>query len=121
MMVKHGPRGNSDGADILRGVAILLVVGYHLANITMPWSGWTRNFGTASGVGLLASYLLSLGWVGVPLFFVLSGFCIELSTLRAGNLKRASFFWRRFWRIYPTYLVSLMIFTMVARVDVSSP
>ena len=50
----------------------------------------------------------------VPLFFLISGFCIHLSQLKQ-NEKRNSiklnlldYFSRRFWRIYPAYLIILL-------------
>jgi len=50
-------------------------------------------------------------WVavsGVPLFFVISGFCIHLGQVRhGGNFQFAAFWRRRLWRLYPTYFVVL--------------
>lgn len=58
---------------------------------------------------------LSLGSLGVTLFFVLSGYCIH----RAGAKKLAkdsnaslalkSYFVRRLWRIYPVYVAALLV------------
>jgi peptidoglycan/LPS O-acetylase OafA/YrhL len=51
------------------------------------------------------------GWIGVQLFLAISGFLIHLGFLsRNGSLKLISFYSRRFWRIYPTYLIFLLIF-----------
>ena len=53
----------------------------------------------------------------MPLFFVISGFCIHLPYARAlaaadpettaPDWKR--FFARRFWRLYPPYLAALVV------------
>ena len=47
----------------------------------------------------------------VPLFFLISGFCIHLSQLKqidksnSNKLHLLQYFTRRFWRIYPSYLI----------------
>lgn len=87
--------------DGLRGVAILLVFGYHLA----LFGGWAP--GTAVDRALAG--LLLHGWIGVDLFFVLSGFLITGILLdtrgRPGWLKR--FYLRRILRIVPPYYAAL--------------
>src|SRR5580698_10110157 len=72
-----------EGADVLRGVAILAVFVYHATLRAWPWNGWWRDFHHVPGATTRASYRLSFGWAGVALFFVLSGFCIHVSFLRA--------------------------------------
>lgn len=59
------------GLDILRLVAALLVAAYHL--------GWKRQADDPSFV-LAWSPAFSAGWVGVEIFFVLSGFVIAYSS-----------------------------------------
>ena len=118
------PRTHSSGADVLRGVAILLVLVYHAVGAGtshgyyVPWSGNTRDFSVMPLRQLLWYYPASLGWAGVALFFVLSGFCIHFSILRAGRFDAGRFFWRRFWRIYPAYLAALLVFLAVDRTPI---
>jgi peptidoglycan/LPS O-acetylase OafA/YrhL len=58
---------------------------------------------------------LGFGYLGVPLFFVVSGFCIHLPQARsraAGSAAQPDwgrFFRRRLWRLYPPYLCSLAL------------
>jgi peptidoglycan/LPS O-acetylase OafA/YrhL len=98
--------------DCLRGLAILAVFGFHslgasygYVKLTMlgnwpDWGSTTRSF--------YLFYPLTLGWVGVQLFFIVSGFSIHHSTLsRPDRSSAGAFVWRRFWRIVPTYLVVL--------------
>jgi peptidoglycan/LPS O-acetylase OafA/YrhL len=56
------------------------------------------------------------GWSGVALFFVLSGFCIHYQTLTQRSPFRArTFFWRRFTRLYPAYLTTLLLVAALNR------
>ena len=102
------------GADVLRGVAILLVVSFHAFGAVWyyypTWLGWLRDFSTLPNRWYMWLYPMTLGWAGVPLFFVISGFCIHYSYLRSSNFAVGEFFWRRFWRIYPAYIVALIAF-----------
>jgi len=78
--------------DGLRAVAALLVVGYHAALTTWP---------------------LDVGWAGVPIFFVLSGYLITRISLADEAGRGFSFrsFWiRRVTRILPLYLLAVAAF-----------
>ncbi len=112
------------GADILRGVAILMVVVFHAFAAAygelFPWIGSFRDFQSPSSQQQLWFYPVSFGWAGVPIFFVLSGFCIHLSFLHRGKLDIPIFFWRRFWRIYPAYFISLSLFTFLTHLNIFS-
>ena len=85
--------------DGLRGLAVVLVVLSH------SWSASTFNFWP------------HIGWSGVELFFVLSGFLITsilLDAKGAANYFR-TFYARRILRIFPLYYVVIGVgFAMVA-------
>lgn len=56
--------------------------------------------------------ILSSGYVGVSLFFVLSGFILAYNYVDGNGAfrgTRRSFWWARFARIYPVYLVGLVL------------
>jgi peptidoglycan/LPS O-acetylase OafA/YrhL len=94
------PVGRLGAVDALRGVAVALVVLHHLP------------LGSLAGLPALRPVveLQRLGFVGVSLFLVLSGFSIHLRYAgRAEPLALGAFLWRRVRRIYPTYYAGLVI------------
>lgn len=81
--------------DAFRGLAILLVVGYHSFRrwpLLMPY-----------GAEYAEVPLFRFGWLGVPLFFLISGFVI-LMTLEACD-SVGGFLYRRWLRLFPAMLV----------------
>ena len=52
--------------DGLRGIAILLVVSFHYLN--------NQLYGTSNRIGSMFEKATQFGWLGVDLFFILSGF-----------------------------------------------
>lgn len=96
--------------DGLRGIAILLVL-FHMFSLLEPQAG------VASYVYAKASYV---GWIGVQLFFVLSGFLITgiLLDSQAAPNYYAAFFARRTLRIFPLYFAVLAIaFVLLPALD----
>lgn len=84
--------------DGLRGIAILLVIAYHYLE---PLH---RN---AKGSLYYTLAPARMGWIGVELFFVLSGYLIGsiLMTTRESPTFFRTFYIRRFCRILPLYLL----------------
>ena len=89
------------GLDTLRALAIVLVMLFHLAGTLPPCFGAVAQF----------------GWVGVDIFFVLSGFLIGSQLLRpyaAGRRPRLwAFYQRRLYRILPAYFCVLALYFLV--------
>ena len=85
--------------DGVRGLAIILVLAFHAS-----YPFW-RNRPDLEDA-------LKLGWVGVDLFFVLSGFLITRILLNTLSRPRyfSTFYARRALRIFPLYYVFLAIF-----------
>lgn len=91
--------------DAWRGIACLMIVVFHQTTLLTRW-GQDQTFmataGLATKIFLGVAALMNLG---VPMFFVISGYCVTASAdnLRGegGDLK--TFFWRRFHRIFPPY------------------
>lgn len=94
----HAP-AHLPALDGLRGVAILLVLAVHLLQVDGP----------VTIAGRVFRNVFSAGWVGVDLFFVLSGFLITgilVSTLGRPHYFRR-FYVRRTLRIFPLYYATL--------------
>ena len=87
--------------DGLRGVAILLVVLCHYG---------ASYLSAATPTGRVWHAVVYSGWVGVDLFFVLSGFLITRILLRERGRPNyfRSFYARRTLRIFPLYYVVLV-------------
>lgn len=88
--------------DGLRGLAVLLVLWYHVWEISWlspPYS---------------LAFLPATGFVGVTLFFFLSGFVISYPFFRARESGKPQpswrhFAWRRFIKIVPSYVLSIAV------------
>src|SRR5690348_18343433 len=94
-------RERQPGLDLLRALAIIVVVAYHAALFGFKLPGRIDRF----------------GWIGVDLFFVLSGYLIGgqlLASLgRDQRVKLGRFFTRRALRIMPAYFAVLAIYFLL--------
>ncbi len=113
----------NQGLDILRGIAILLVLINHVEPSVLP--GLPALNGA---VGAVYWRLRSIGWSGVDMFFVLSGFLISgllfKEIERTGSLALGRFWGRRAFKIIPSYAVLLAVLAWTgatAWLDTSSP
>lgn len=91
----HLNRSHYPALDGLRGLASLLVVIYHL-------------------FGFINHYFF-FGWLGLDIFFVLSGFLITnilLTSIGTEHYLR-SFYVRRILRVFPLYYLGLILFLVV--------
>ncbi len=86
--------------DGVRGLAILLVLAHQLVVDGGPDNRWWR----------MVLVPMEAGWIGVQLFFVLSGFLITriLVTTRSSENYWQSFYMRRSLRIFPLYYLLLI-------------
>jgi len=80
--------------DILRFLAAGWVALMHFNQPVPAINNWYRNF-------------VSLGYLGVPVFFVISGYCVYLAAEHSKGAK--DFIIRRFFRIFPPYWFSILI------------
>ena len=93
----------------LRGVAALWVLGHHI-------SYFGKSFALPKDIPIL-----SVGWVGVDVFFALSGFILMLvhgDEFRTISLPRVIDFLRlRFFRVYPLATVVLLAIVVLVAFD----
>lgn len=110
------PEGRLQSIDALRGVAALGVVLYHA--VMQTTNSVPGNF--FRWPVKLVQFASSFGYIGVFLFFVISGFCIHLQWAKSranGQQPAIQFgaFWRRrFRRLYPPYLIAFALFLLMA-------
>jgi len=107
-----------DRIDILRALAIILVFLHHAQICLFP--GYEVSTFTLDGTravldarsALLNFSPAAFGYTGVQLFLLISGFLIHLGTLNGLKNGKAfaigTFMSKRFWRIYPPYLLVLL-------------
>ncbi len=83
--------------DLWRGVACLMVVVFHSSFYLPP------------------NAIIERLWMGVPMFFVISGYCIASTADKERRSSRGvrSYFWRRFRRIFPPYWIAFVIFALL--------
>lgn len=84
--------------DFLRFFAATMVVFFHFNDPKVFIENWYGN-------------IVEYGWLGVPVFFVISGYCILLTANTSKN--GFDFLLKRFFRIYPTYWLSLGIVLLI--------
>jgi len=113
MQSRMDARIRLDGIDILRGIAVSGVVMYHffvlLDLVHNPYFAYIHAFGS----------------LGVPLFFVISGYLIyrsvDNSTKRMGRKRGViNYFLHRFFRIAPAYYVNLFFLLILASLILDS-
>jgi len=89
--------------DGLRGIAVLLVMAIHLFK--------RAAYFTEHPVLKRLTYITSVGWIGVDIFFTLSGFLITSILLKAKNEEHyfKNFYIRRILRIFPLYYAAIVL------------
>jgi peptidoglycan/LPS O-acetylase OafA/YrhL len=112
-MHQHADSG-TEPFDGLRGIAIVMVVVFH----TWLFSWYTPALSVA-GHPIPIDMFLRTGYLGVELFFMISGFVLFFPYARAalGSGKAPglrTFVGRRFFKIVPSYALALLATTLVA-------
>lgn len=123
--------GKEHVIDAMRGFAALLVAYFHCRQVA--WVGmqsFHESVGHALNFSSIVAYLtLPIAWgsAGVPIFFVISGYCIhrgaafKLAQNPRYQLDTANFWARRFARIYPVLLAALLLTLVLDWVSLQLP
>jgi peptidoglycan/LPS O-acetylase OafA/YrhL len=102
------------GIDALRGAAALGVVFYHAVE-----QGKNVPDNLLQYPVRVVQFASSFGYIGVFLFFVISGFCIHMQWARAKaagtepDIRFGPFWKRRIRRLYPPYIITLLLFFLL--------
>jgi peptidoglycan/LPS O-acetylase OafA/YrhL len=100
------------GVDLLRLLAIMLVLGSHMWLPPDSWPIAPKAFFSTWHRG---------GWVGVDLFFVLSGFLVSGLLFSEYKLRRqmslVRFYTRRGWKIYPPFFLFIGVTILVVWIE----
>jgi len=110
--ISKSPQENREAKHIpeldgIRGIAILVVLVSHFGSTAT---------GDSASLGKFLNEAFGLGWIGVDLFFVLSGFLITGILLDSKGSSRyfSNFYARRTLRIFPLYFIYVFVFFHVA-------
>lgn len=96
--------------DFWRGASCLALVVFHATmqlvhqGISFEGTGWEKARAALTAVAART-------WIGVPVFFVISGYCImaTIDSRRRKSISISDYVYRRFHRIYPPYLIALAL------------
>ena len=105
--------------DALRGIAALGVVLYHAIDKSEVLPANSLRYPMK-----FIQFLSSFGYIGVFLFFVISGFCIHLQWCRSrsineqGSVAFGKFWKRRIRRLYPPYVIALVLFVSLTALSI---
>lgn len=96
--------GHIRALDGIRGIAYLLVLGHHCFSVGLPPGSWPLG-------DQVLIRIFSFGYLGVDVFFVLSGFLITTLLLmdRRESHYYRNFYVKRAFRILPVFLAVLII------------
>lgn len=103
----------NDIIDFFRGMAVMLVTAFHL----FLWSG---SLGSALPSGFDALGIFGNGWIGVGMFFIISGYCMANSSKKAFSsgfsAKRYGlYFLKRYLRIAIPFYISIVFWLVLIR------
>jgi peptidoglycan/LPS O-acetylase OafA/YrhL len=113
MTLETRQTGRIPELDGLRGAAISLVVLFHSFYYSPPPGH--HPTGLIRSAFVFLERFFAIGWTGVDLFFVLSGFLIGgiLLDVRGSPNYFKTFYLRRFYRIIPVYYVWIALYLLL--------
>ncbi|MHC2147814.1 acyltransferase family protein [Pseudomonas sp. 210_17 TE3656] len=95
------------GLDGVRAISVALVILFHYASF------FPDVFSSSGLIGKSLGKILSIGWIGVDIFFVISGYLIATILIKnpiSSTADYAKFIKKRFLRLMPAYTACAAIF-----------
>jgi peptidoglycan/LPS O-acetylase OafA/YrhL len=113
--LESNTQGFNPRLHALRGIAAAAVMLFHWEQFFPAFGALVQGYVPADSL-IDPTVYVGFGWMGVPLFFILSGWLLGGQVIRAdinpGYLRQ---FWsRRFLRIYPAVWAELLILLLIA-------
>ncbi|MFM5138434.1 acyltransferase family protein [Aeromonas rivipollensis] len=90
-----------DSIQALRGIAAFLVIFFHF-QFYFNFDGYD-----------IGTFLFNNGRIGVPIFFVISGFIMAYTTTRVGIKESPKFIIKRILRIVPLYVIATLTYILI--------
>ena len=90
----------------IMAVAAIFIAVYHL---------WIPVFSSASLAGRFENFFVSIGYIGVDLFFFLSAYTLTLSDMTS----KWKFIFKRFKKVYPVFLIFCVIALIIGKMSLS--
>lgn len=103
----RGGTNNFLAMEGLRGLAVILVFLVHVNSVMMPWLASELTDST------LFKFVTDWGHSGVDLFFILSGYLIYGSLIRAKSFSITNYAYKRAKRILPTFYLVLGLYVLL--------
>jgi peptidoglycan/LPS O-acetylase OafA/YrhL len=92
-----------EGIQVVRAIAALSVVIFHSKLILIRFD---------EGSKMPIAFFHDKGDIGVPIFFVISGFIIS-HVIQRPNCTFIKFVIRRFWRLWPFYVICTLFYSLI--------
>lgn len=103
-ILEEPAKKREDSIDLIRAVAIISVLLFH----------YTARFSDDYLQWQYTGFKFTYGYLGVQLFFILSGYCIYLTITHARSL--ADFFAKRLSRLWPALIVAATVTFIAIRI-----
>lgn len=105
--LSRGGKNNFLAMEGLRGLAVILVFVVHANSVMSPW------LSSSLKESVWFEFITNWGHSGVDLFFILSGYLIYGSIIRAKSFSLMGYAYRRAKRILPTFYFTLAIYIAI--------
>ena len=99
--------------EVLRGLAAIWVLLFHARGFFLRTEEIAQqnvyNLSSSWNPIRIGDYIVSQGWIGVSLFFIVSGFCVHLPFASKKPFDLRQYLYRRLFRLWPPYAVAIVL------------